>query len=70
MNYVIIADSFSVQKNCALNNMSFADAYDASLALLNNKTLVVKQDRRINKMANKNVQTMTLTFNPSHVKLV
>ena len=67
MNYVIIADSFSVQKNCALNNMSFTDAYNASLALLNNEILVVKQDRRINKMANKNVQTMTLTFNPSHV---
>ena len=63
MNYVIIADSFSVQKNCALNGLSFTDAYNASLALLNNQKLVVNQKRRVNKIANKDVHTMTMTFN-------
>ena len=64
MNYVIVADNFSVQKNCALNGLSFTDAYNASLALLNNKKLVVSQNRRVNKIVNKDVQMMTLTFNP------
>ena len=63
MNYVIIADNFSVQKNCALNNLSFIDAYNASRALLHNQRLVVEQKRRINKIVNKDVQMMTLTFN-------
>ena len=63
MNYVIIADDFSVQKNCALNNMSFTDAYNASLALLNNEKLTVTQNRRVNKIVNKDVQMLTLTFN-------
>jgi hypothetical protein len=63
MNYVIVADNFSVQKNCALNGLSFLDAYNASLALLNNKKLVVSQKRRVNKIANKDVEMVSFTFN-------
>ena len=63
MNYVILANNQSVQKNCALNNLTFNDAYEAYLALLNNQKLVVAQNRRVNKMVNKDVQMIHFTFN-------
>jgi hypothetical protein len=63
MNYVLIADNFCVQKNSAFNNLSFDTAYNASLALLHNKTIVVEQTRRVCKMVNKNVETLCFTYN-------
>jgi hypothetical protein len=63
MNYVIIADNMSVQKNSALNNMSYQQSYQASLDLLGKRKIVIDQVRRVHKIANRDVETITMTFN-------
>ena len=63
MNYVILSDNYSVQKNCALNNLSSQRAYEATLRILNHDKLTIEQTRRVNKMANKDEQTVTMVFN-------
>jgi len=63
MNYVIISDNIFVQKNSSLNNMSVEQAYGASLALLNREKIVINQTRRVNKIANKDVEMIAITFN-------
>ena len=63
MNYVIIADNISVQKNSALNNMSYQQSYEASLDLLSKRKIVIDQVRRVHKIANRDVETITMTFN-------
>ena len=63
MNYVILAKQSSVQKNCALNNLTNEYAYQCSLMMLTKQRLAVQQNRRVNKIVNIDTKTVTLIFN-------
>jgi len=63
MNYVVISDKSNVQKISSLNNLTAQESYKNCLSLLNFETIVVDQVRRVNKIANKDVKMITLTFN-------
>ncbi len=43
--------------------MSFQQDDNASLALLNKKKIVIDHVRRVHKIANKDVEMITMTFN-------
>ena len=63
MNYVILAKTSSVQKNCALNNLTNEYAYQCSFMMLTKQRLAVVQQRRVNKIANTDTKNVTLIFN-------
>ena len=67
MNYVVISDKSNVQKISSLNNLTAQESYKNCVSLLNSETIVVDQVRRVNKIANKDVEMITLTFNKETV---
>ena len=63
-NYAILTNqkANSIHKASALNRVSTQQAFDASVALLNNEKYTIEQCRRIHKLANLNTITQTFTF--------
>ena len=48
---------------CHLNNLSCQEVFDYSLKRLNKQSIAVNQTRRVNKVVNKDVETVTFQFN-------
>jgi hypothetical protein len=63
-NYAILTNqkANSIHKASALNRVSTQQAFDASVALLNNEKYTIEQCRRIHKLANLDTTTQTFTF--------
>jgi hypothetical protein len=63
-NYAILTNqkATGIHKASALNRVSTQQAFDASVALLNNEKFSIEQCRRINKMANMNTAVQTFHF--------